>query len=62
MDASSSELAREPLQSSHINDQSNETSSDIKDMDFADYLYIDWPVAKQQYASKTDVLGLPYRD
>ena len=29
---------------------------------FADHLYIDWPVAMQQCASKADVMGLPYRD
>ena len=34
----------------------------MKDSKFVDHLYIDWPVAKQQYASKADVVGLPYRD
>ena len=59
---SSCELAQEPLQSLHINYQCNETSIDIKDSKFVDHLYIDWPVAKRQYASKADVVGLPYRD
>ena len=45
------ELAQEPLQSLHINYQINETSTDVKDSKFVDHLYIDWPVAKQQYAS-----------
>ena len=59
---SSCELAQEPLQSLHINYQCNEISIDIKDSKFVDHLYIDWPVAKRQYASKADVVGLPYRD
>ena len=39
-----------------------ETSTDIKDSKFVDHLYIDWPVAKQQYALKVDVVRLPYQD
>ena len=60
--ASSSELAQGPLQISYIDYQSNETSTDIKDSDIVDNLYIDWPVAKQQYASKADAEGLPHRE
>ena len=59
---SSCELAQEPLQSLYIYYQCNETSTDVKDSKFVDHLYIDWPVAKRQYASKADVVGLPYRD
>ena len=40
----------------------NETSTDTKDSKFVDHLYIDWPVAKQKYASKADVAGLPCQD
>ena len=60
---SSSELAQEPLQSSRRKYQSNETSTDIiKDSKFEDHLYIDWHAVKQQYASKANAVGLPYRD
>ena len=59
---SSFELAQEPLKSLHINYQCNETSAVVKDSKFVDHLYIDLPVAKRQYASKADVVGLPYRD
>ena len=59
---SSCELAQEPLQSLHINYQCNEISIDIKGLKFVDHFYIDWHVAKRQYASKADVVGLPYRD
>ena len=59
---SSFELAQEPLQSLHINYQCNETSIDIKDSKFVDHLYIDWHIAKLQYASKADVVGLPHRN
>ena len=59
---SSFELSQGPLQCLHINYQSNETSTDIKDSKLVDHLYIDWPVAKQQYASKANVVGLSYRD
>ena len=41
---------------------SNGTSTDIKDSKFVDHLYIDGPVAKQQYASKADVVRLSYED
>ena len=37
-------------------------STDIKASKFVDDLYIDWPVAEQLYASKADVVGLPYQD
>ena len=40
----------------------NETLTDIKDSKFVDRLCIDWPVAKQQYATKADVVWLSYRD
>ena len=51
-----------PLVSSHIDYQSYETSNDIKDSKIVARFCIDWPVAKQQYASKADVVELPYRD
>ena len=56
---SSCELAQGPLQSLHINYQCNETSIDIKDSKFVDHLYIDWPVAKRQYASKATETNIP---
>ena len=55
-------LSQGPLQCLHIHYQSNETSTDIKDSKFVDHLYIDWPLAKQQYASKANAVGLSYRD
>ena len=42
--------------------QSNETSTAIKDSEFVDNLYIDWPVTKQQYASNADIMELAYQD
>ena len=59
---SSSELTQGPLSCSHRNRESNDTSTDIKDSKFVDYLYIEWPVAKQQYASRADVMDLPSQD
>ena len=56
---SSCEFAQEPRKSLHINYQCNERSIDIKDSKFVDHLYIGWPVAKRQYASKAYVVGLP---
>ena len=55
----SSGLVRDhPLGAPHL----WKSSIDIKDSKFVDHLYIDWPVAKRQYASKADVVGLPYLD
>ena len=33
------------------------SSSDIKESKWVDHLYVDWPVAKQQYASNAGIIG-----
>ena len=33
------------------------SSSDIKESKWVDHLYVDWPVAKQQYASNAGITG-----